>query len=430
MSFSIQGTPVQINLLFVPLDGAAPLSPHLLGAPSEALLLDLILGLLPQDAATALGQLLSSPVDQYFDQAWAGLQVSAQGRVNEAIQSAISNAYNVSTSLPAKGSLVADVGGLSAVMQETIPVGACGTQLTFQYLLPGVQVSFSETTGGIWGSWADPNYNLTFDLALEIAVAVPAKAATSFGTKAQLLVTNMQAGPRNLYALIGGLEDLIGAFLTGQPGGQGAALSDRIIGIYIAQLAQLFTPLSMGFAVASSNGFTDLSVMVNTNPAPDTLPDGVTPGNQVEFDLQVPFVALPPPVSAYKTGSIPLTPAIETSAPEVSAAASLGVQGTGFPPAQATQLSITWDDVQYVPHRGDPLPGSIVESEVQWGVATGGASPPPRHGERRKDSPRRHLRRRQCLHGNGARTEHALWLPRPRLLPPKLPLLGALGCCA
>lgn len=374
MSFSkIQGTPVQLNLLFVRLDGSPPPAPHYLGSPSQALLTDLVLGLLPSAAGDALNQLLSTPVDQFFDQTWSGLQGTAQSMLAQNIKATISSAYDIHSTWPSKGSLTADVGGLSAIMQQTLPPGTTGSQLTLQYALPGVRASFSDSGKSFLG--ADASYNLSFDATIEIAVAVPDATAVGMTARAELLTTNMQAGASNFAAVARGIEDLLSDWISGQPG-QSGSLADQIISVYIAQLQQLFGQLSAGFAAASGYGFSDLKVLVNPNP-PSDLPQG----NTIEFGITVPFDHM---TAVTNDGVLPpgtpnlLTPQLGTTAPQVLAGGSVGVRGNAFPTAQANQLVVSWQDTRLVNTSPSPLPlpGTVVQSELHWGSTTGAGVPP------------------------------------------------------
>jgi hypothetical protein len=364
-SSDIQDTPVQITLFFVNADSPPPPQPHPLGGAAGTIIRTILLAQLPQSAADALNQLLSTPLDQIFDQAWNQLQGTAQNMAQRAVQSAQPNAYNVSAAFPSKGTLSAAVGNVSPGLLDTLPPGTPAMQLTFSYSLPGVNLSFSETTSGIFGSWADPSYNLTFDAEIEIAIAVPNDTTIPLGAKAEFLAQNMQASAGNFFAVLIGIEDIISQWLSNQPiGSTGSRLQDQIIGINVPQLQQLFGELSSGFAAAAGFGFLQLGGQINTNPPPQT-----PPGNTVEFDLTHPFDAGPVVANALAPGVPSLfPPQIGTSAPEVNAGSQLGVNGTNFPAAQSNQLAITWTDT---------TSGNVAQSEAQWGLVPNGQPPPP-----------------------------------------------------
>jgi hypothetical protein len=364
VSFSqIVGTPVQISLDFVNVDAAPPPSPHPLGGSAGTLIRALLLAQLPPASQTALSQLLSTPLDQLFDTMWTQLQPTAQSMVQQAVQSAQSNAYNINATLPSSGTLSAQVSGLSPALMSLMPPGTNAQQLTLQYSVPGFQVSFSETTSGIWGSWADPSYNLSFDGVIEIAVAVPTSTLVPIAAVANFLTENMQASAGNFFAVLIGIEDTISDWLSGRPTGTGSSLQNQIIGINVPALQQLFGEMSSGFATAAGFGFLQLGVQINTSP-----PAGTPQGNTVEFDLTHAFDPGPTVRNALIVAGPSLTSAeIGASSPEVNAGGTLGVTGAYFPAGQATSLSITWTDT---------TSGNVVESEVQWGAAPG-SNPPP-----------------------------------------------------
>lgn len=366
MGFSdIQGTPAQITLFFVDRDSPPPPTPHPLGGAAGTIIRALLLAQLPQAARDALNTLLSTPLDEFFDQAWSNLQGTARGMVQQAIQNGAPNAYNINVNLPPKGSLGAAVGNLSSGLLDLLPPGATGMQLTLSYSLPGFSANFSETTSGIFGSWADPSYTLTFDGEIEISIAVPSDSVNPVGAKTEFLTTNMQAGAGNFFALLIGFEDLISEWLNSQPiGGTGSSLQDQIVGVTVPELQSIFSQLSSGFATAAQFGFLQLAAQINTNP-----PAGTPEGNTVEFDLTHAFDPGPVVTNAASSG-VPtfLRPIIGTSVPQVHDGDPFTVTGSFFPAAQASQLNITWNDT---------TSGQVAQSEIQWGVAPNGQVPPP-----------------------------------------------------
>jgi hypothetical protein len=101
MSTSIQGTPLQLNLIFNDLDWRA-------------------------------GSLRQVPP--------GGAAKPSSTMLGGAMRSAASNAYDIDAQLPGRGSLGADVGGISIGMQDTLPPGVNGKQLTLSYSLPGIRI--------------------------------------------------------------------------------------------------------------------------------------------------------------------------------------------------------------------------------------------------------------------------------------------------
>jgi hypothetical protein len=354
MSYSdINGTPLLIELYFVNRDSAPPPSAHSLA---------IVQGALPQLQLPPSAQnALTTPLDQFFDDSWKQLQGIAQSMVQQAVQGAQPNAYNIQVSLPAGGSLRAQVGNVSPGMLDTLPPGTPAAQLTLVYSVPGFSVSFNETTSGIFGSWADPSYKLTFDGAIEITIAVPNNPLIPLGAKAQFITTNMQAGAGNFFGMLIGIEDIISNYISQRPQGSGSSLQDQIVPINIPAIQQLVGEMSAGFATAARFGFTQLGVQINGNP-----PAGAAPGNTVEFDLTHLFDLAPVVSNRVRTAPSFFSPQIGTSVPQVNAGGTLGITGSYFPSAQAGQLAITWNDT---------TSGNVVQSEIQWGVAPGGQPP-------------------------------------------------------
>ncbi len=413
MSFSdIQGTPLEINLRFVHVDVDQPPPPgqpppdHPLACSDDAFILAFVLSQLKSDAERdALKQLLTTPLDQSFATMWSQPQATTQSgeqqaiqAVQQAIQSARPNAYNINPTFPSAGTLRAQVGNLSTGMLGTLPPGTSGMQLTLSYLLPGVSVTWSETTssgggggaaagaalgglagaalGGLAGAaagaalgaviggggpWENPSYSLTFDGEIEIAVAVPDNTLTPLGAKAEFLTHNTQTGPGNLFAVIIGIEDLISAWLSVQP--LPPPPSDQIVPIFVP--TQLSTVLMEGFSAAAPSGFLQLGVTINP-PLPCSKP--LPPGNTVEFDVTHLFDPGPIVTNPLAPqGPSLVQPQIGTSAPTVNAGGQLGVIGSYFPAASSTQLTIIWTDT---------TSGDVVQSEIQWGAAPDNHTPP------------------------------------------------------
>jgi hypothetical protein len=364
MSFSdIQGTPLQIDLKFVQANSTDTIPDHgLAGKNAPSGFAAGLLSQFPPDVQMALSQLFGTPLDQLFNQKWIDLQGTVQTMVQQAVLSAQPNAYQINVSVPPSGSLRAEAGVLSPGMLEALPPFTQASQLTLQYSVPGFSVSINERTDSIWGAWADPSYNLTFDGILEVDIAVPADPVAPLVAKVFFITTNMQASAGNFFAVLIGIEDAVSAFLSDQPQGSGSSLQDQIVGVNILAVQQLFAQLSTGFAMVAGFGFTQMSVQVATQPVPAS---GAPEGNTVEFDLTHSFD--PGPVVRNVASMGPMfTPQIGAGAPEVNAGGALGITGTNFPAAQATQLTITWNDT---------TSGSVVESEVQWGLASNGQPP-------------------------------------------------------
>lgn len=149
MSFSdIQDTPLDINLKFVQVNDTSPSDHHL----CNVFIRSVLLAQLPPNVQAVLTPLLSTPLDQMFDTMWSQ-QVqdgTAQNMAQQAVQGARPNAYNIIASFPSTGSLRAQVADLSPGMLATLPPGTNAKQLTLSFILPGVSITWSETTNSIW----------------------------------------------------------------------------------------------------------------------------------------------------------------------------------------------------------------------------------------------------------------------------------------
>ena len=388
-------TPVQITLFWQDVD-AGSLSPHPLGGVAGTIFRAILLQQLQQAPppgpaeAAELTNFLSSPLKTFFDNAWTQMLGSVSSMLQKAVLGAAPNAYGFNSSIPQIGtSLSAYTSDLSTSILNLLPPGTAGTQLALAYSLPGFSVSFKETTSGLFGSWADPSYNLTFDAEIDVFIGVPDDILVPLAALAEFNTTNMQAGAGNFFAVVIAIEDLIpewlgavlgaalggaiysglgaiaggigGASITG--GGTGSTPQNQSVPIPNNQLQVLLGNLSL-FASARQFGFTELGIQINLAPLAGT-PQGPT----VEFDLTHLFdpgpvvtnALLPPVLSLFP-------PQISTSSPEVNAGGQVGAAGNSFPPAQASQLKITWTDT---------TSGSVSQSEVQWGLAPNGKVPPP-----------------------------------------------------
>jgi hypothetical protein len=401
MSGFVITTPVQIMLYWVGVDALPPVpAPTPLGGEAGTVILAVLLAQLQQAPppgpaeAASLAQFLDTPLKTAFDNAWSQLQSggsnSPASMVQAAVQKAAPNAYNIQVSTPSSGTqLTASTGALGTDILQTLPAGTTGTQLLLTYSLPGFSVSFSETTSGIFGSWADPSYNLTFDADIEVIIGVPDDILVPPGVIAELNTSNMHGSAANFFATVDGVLSLIpkwlgvilGAALGGVAasglgaiaGGVGGGLAtgggspsqpqNQTVPLSANELQSILGDLSF-FAGARRFGFTQLGVRVNTNPPPHT-----PAGNTVEFDLTHPFDPGPVVSNAVLPPSQTLfAPRIGPSPPEVAAGGQLGVMGSSFPPAQATQLKITWTDT---------TSGNVVQSEIDWGILPGGQQQPP-----------------------------------------------------
>ena len=358
MSWSdIQGTKLVINLRYVQPDASPPQSSHVL-LPA---LVPIVLPNQPSQNLQNLQNLLSTPLDQLFNQQWAQpqLQGTAQAAVQQAIQGAESGAYNVSVSFPQQGTLRAQTGAL--------PLGGSGTQLRLGYFVPGTTASFKVSTGDL-NPFPDPSYTLTFDAELEIEVDVFTDPRVPLWIRATFNATDLKLdgdGWATFYQFVG----VIATLLTGSPlplvlqafTPASPDLSDRTTP---AQVPDLLANVSTVFASVADAGFTELGVLVTSTP-----PYPAPSGNTVEIDLIHPADPGPQVSNALSpSGPTFASPQIGLSAKVVPAGGQDQVTGAYFPAAQSNRLAINWTNT---------TSGRLDHSEVQWGATSAHGVPPP-----------------------------------------------------
>jgi len=368
MSYTaIAGTPLQIALSFA--EGSDP--PHSL--TTQPLIWDgslsplgKLLGALISPNVVAALQQLVTPLDQVFAAQWtdAGTQSSAQAAVQQAIVAAKPDAYAIGVTIPRQGTLRAETGNLSQALSDAMPPGTTARQLTLSYLVPGFQASFRETTNSVWGSWADPSYELTFDGELEIAIAIPDDPRVAPVARAVFWARDLNGSASNFFAGWIGFWSIVFDVINGRPLPSGQ-MPDQSAGVggAVSSLLQALLQLSQPLAQAYEFGFLQLSVQIN-----NALP-GAPPGMTVEIDLTHPADPAPTISNALvPSGPVLMqVPQIVLGALQAHAGDTLGVLGSYFPPAQSTQLTITWNDT---------TSGSVVKSEVTWGETSSIGTPP------------------------------------------------------
>jgi hypothetical protein len=346
---TIQGTPVLVNVSYVPLNGTPPPSAHLLGYGSGGLL-EAVLSL-PLEVQTLLG----TPLDQLFQNDWSALQNTAQNQVRQALQASSSHIYNVGpVAIPQQGTLQAYTYGINPFWENW---GHSGSALVLSYSLPGWSVSFKYSTGNIL---PDPGYTVSFDGEVGVLIGVPTDPSVPLYISAGFDATNFQVSGANLwagvYAFVNALASAFGISLftaPSLPSVEGAAIP----------LPGAFANLSTAFVKAADFGFTQLDVAVITNPPP-----GPPAGNTVQFELTHP--ADPgPQVSNALAPSVPrfTSAQIWVDQPQVAAGQSDQVYANSFPPAQASQLQIKWTNT---------TSGLLDHSEVKYGPTTAPGIPP------------------------------------------------------
>jgi hypothetical protein len=358
MSWSeISGTPLLAGLYYVPVDDNPPPSLHVLNP-----IVGIVLAQLPANVLQEMTNLLSTPFDQLVQQAWAGAKPAGESVFAQMIEQGDSNAYDVSVNFPDSGTLYAlTENGLPPYLQALLPTGQSGNLLALRYELSGGTGSFKERNDTIFGSWSDARIDITYDLAIEIEIAVPTDPKVPLQTKTTGYVTNIHGGPGNLiatvgYAFIEGASWLTGMTVnTSYPDQSGSMNTSALF----PQLSQLSTALVM----ARPLGFTQLAPRINPNP-----PSPQPTGNTVELDLTHPADPGPLVSNALGLRATSLSPpTLDVSVPVVVAGDTLSVIGNAFPPPQATALTITWSDT---------TSGTVVESQIRWGSTSGLGTPP------------------------------------------------------
>jgi hypothetical protein len=311
-----------------------------------------------QQLRTNAQQALSKPLDQIFDDTWSSLlsQGLPQQMVQQAVKAARPNAYNIGVSFPTTGNLQAEVDPLLSPGAFGFPQGIDAQLLVLQFSLQSaVNITWHETTSGLFGSWADPSYSATFDGTLVVNVAVPADPTVGLVTNGRFLATNVQAGldgvsVGNIAAGITFLAEAAWDILTFQSL-PSTSIPDQDVPVANVGLQQAFDLLSLGFGMAAGQGFLTLNVQVNDSSQP-----GWPEVARVEFDLTHPLN--PGPVAESEGfGLLTGQPQIGASPQAVQAGSSFAVMGAYFP-AQTSSIAIRWTDT---------TSGPVSQSEIQWG---------------------------------------------------------------
>jgi hypothetical protein len=366
MSFSqISGAPVQIMICYVSPNESPP--PHCV-APTEDQL-NLLMGAanLSQDERNELTKLLGTPLDKFFNGTWLQLQSNPATNTDSMVVSALESVpgvYGAQAKVPTQGTLQAQI----------YPPSMTGTNLALQYLLPGATASFSKDVSILFTFTCD--FNVSFDLTLEIDVLVPNNTLYELTVTPTVQVQNVNFYPSNVAAAVGWVVaeaaeaignwalNLIGMGFEQQiqliPSLSSLNQVIPVTGPALNTLSTVLQGLSEAFTLAAQQGFSQCGVRMVTGPS----------GNALEFDFTHPFDP-GPQVSAgnfLSGGPILLSAHITPSLPVVNAGGTLGVTGTNFPPNTATQLRITWTDT---------ASGIITSSELSWGVNSNGEAASP-----------------------------------------------------
>jgi hypothetical protein len=291
-SLPIPSTPLQVLLDFVQVDsGQSTLHP--LAGSAGLLYRTLLLQQVDDASRPALLRLLTTPLQQLFDELWTELNQSPDlsqrpaTLVASGIKSAESRAYAINVTLPTKGTLYAIAGNVSSGIRDMFPAQQPGHQLTLTYSLPGVSATCNVTTNSIFGSWADPRVRITFDARFLVEIAVPSDSSVPLGVNTVFATDNVQTSGDTFFSdieigLVSAWQKL-SQILTSSTGGGGTPGTQVNVSV-----PALLDQLSGAFTVASRFGFRQLDVRVNENPLP-----GTDPGTTVEFVLTHPQKAGP-----------------------------------------------------------------------------------------------------------------------------------------
>jgi hypothetical protein len=405
---TIQGTPLQLNLIYAEDGGTTAANHPLVGNKTLTPLGDEIVTLLDSLATSGSNSLSAlnsfvQPLDQLVTTYWTqpSTQQWLSTAVSDAIAGQVNGTYNFSLTQPQQGTLTAETGyvtieNANPYAPPPIPQSqvATATQLILKYQLPGFSGSFKlhagstpEIVGGVAGgllgllagqpalgagigialgaSAGDPTIKFSFDATIGVAIAIALNPMVAPGALATFEVTNFKLSPSGTSANLA--MDALNAldWLKGQPN-----LLDETQDLpaqnITAQISGLLGPLqqiSASLGQAMYFGFMTL--------VPTVTPTALSPapsGNTVELDLTHPVD--PPPIVQTGPASGPLLPAptwIQASPAELPAGDNLTVSGGSFPPAQATQLVFEW---------GDTTSGSVMQSMVKWGQTTQPGVPP------------------------------------------------------
>ncbi|SOD72530.1 hypothetical protein SAMN05892883_1922 [Jatrophihabitans sp. GAS493] len=378
---SIKGTPPIVLPWYVPVDSPCPPRP----APYLTLFDELLFGHLTTQQQAAARKLLTTPLDQYVDALWTGQQDLMTAKVRSAI---VANApkdlgpvSDITVELPEKGTLQAEAAPLSPqapqlqLIQEAgvpWPSGSsadAATVMTLQYVVPACNGYWTQQLRGGGFSLPATDWAVNFNFTLSLVLIVSDSTRYPMFLVAADAVTDMSVSAENWAAatVVAGLG--IAAFFTGQPLSNLLHPPDQLGTFPAEQLSPDLVSLADAFTALPPWGFTEISLRVNPTPPAAAFfgapPVALGSSAAVEIDLTHPCDG-PPTITnasaiAGKSFSVAtLTP----SATNVSAGAQICVSGRGFPAGQATKLQVVWSDT---------CSGTLVESELQWGLA---AAPP------------------------------------------------------
>ncbi|SFC92646.1 fibronectin type III domain-containing protein [Streptomyces aidingensis] len=359
MYSDIVGSPLQVDLRYVPAAGGTPPpSSHLLGGGTGSLLRAALKSYLEEEQKAAFDRILDEPLDQVFHTLWAGQREAIARRIAQAIREQEPSAYDIVPTLPVRGTLRAQLhehGTYSEGFAAVVPAGSAATQLSLVYDVPRVRVSFEAAVPVL----PDPGMELTFDVRLGLYLAVPGETRYGIQALANVHLRNTDLGSGSLYSgLVTGLRNVYLAAMQRPfvpPG-------EQITPVPLADLAGLGDQLgflSQAFGMASRLGFRELTVGIEAEGGPDA---------SVRFTLTHPFDPAPDlrHTAPSRDVFVPLT-RWATDSTRVPAGGQITFSGTGFTVRPIDEIHLTWNDT---------TSGRVAQTEVQWGPAGPGGTHP------------------------------------------------------
>jgi hypothetical protein len=182
----IVGTALQVDLEYVSSDGRPPPLRRQLGGHDAVLLRTLIEAQLPEDQRDAMEEALSVNLDVIFGQAWRGQKSQIAERMRSTLLDQRPNASITGIAIP-------DAGRLRARTTENVSEGVLellspvrdATQLTFSYVVTGLEIGWTET-------FLDFSFKITFDGEVGLYLGLPHDPHYPIAVMAEFLVDNEQ----------------------------------------------------------------------------------------------------------------------------------------------------------------------------------------------------------------------------------------------
>lgn len=299
-------------------------------------------------------QMLGTPLSTTFDQLWNGvrgqdgktMRDQSCDRIQKIVSSNISSsdyqAYNISCSLSARGTLRAALSGKSLVLS---------------YWIGGNDVSFNSTTPdtcshGTFLCPTDPRLDLSFDGELLAIIGIP-DTPCPLTFNAQALVHNANISADNWTASLGEVVKGVVNYVNDEPLALFQTQEGQVDGtqqtVSLAPIQSSLDELSKGCDSARALGFEQFEAIFDPNNGPLFRLDHALDAAPTVND------------AATQSGGVPslFRPTIGTDETEVKAGGQVTVLGTSFNAPETTEAHIQWNDT---------VSGAISESDVQWGL--------------------------------------------------------------